>query len=147
MSQVFDGEEFNRAARFFTHGYDIYTPNRVYILHDYHKSQSNPIQSSWHGGGKGYGSFNDSNIRLKTMIDLPGGETDPIKVLRLKQSKYGLGDRRSLDQLIQFSGIDLRNKKSSIDGKNRCGNIQWVSFVEHIKGVNYIPKFNETTEE
>jgi hypothetical protein len=26
---IFDGEEFNRAARFFTYGYDIYTPNRV----------------------------------------------------------------------------------------------------------------------
>jgi hypothetical protein len=26
---IFDGEEFNRAARFWTYGYDIYTPNRV----------------------------------------------------------------------------------------------------------------------
>ena len=26
---IFDGEEFNRAARFFTYGYDVYTPNRV----------------------------------------------------------------------------------------------------------------------
>lgn len=144
---VFDGEEFNRAARFFTHGYDIYTPNRVYILHDYHKSQSNPIQSSWHGGGNGYGSLDDSNIRLKTMIDVPGGETDPLKALKLKQSKYGLGDRRSLDQLIQFSGIDLRHKKPSIDGKNRCGNIRWVPFLEHTNGVNYIPEFNNTTED
>lgn len=145
---VFDGEEFNRAARFFTHGYDIYTPHRVYVLHDYHKSQSNPIQMSWDRRGSNHGgSLEDSNFRLRTMIDVPGGETDQVKALKLKESKYGLGDRRSLDQLIQFSGIDLRHRKPSIDGKNRCGNIQWVPFVEHPNGVNYIPEFNDTTEE
>mmetsp|Transcript_13920 Transcript_13920/g.16390 ORF Transcript_13920/g.16390 Transcript_13920/m.16390 type:complete len:666 (-) Transcript_13920:117-2114(-) len=145
--QVFDGEEFNRAARFFTYGYDIYTPNAYYVLHDYHKSQSNPIQSSWDRGGGKPGSLSESNFRLKTMIDVPGGSTDPVEVLKLKQSKYGLGDRRSLDQLIQFSGIDLRHKRPSIDGKNRCGNIQWEPFLEHPNGVNYIPKFNDTTED
>ena len=31
---IFDGEEFNRAARFFTYGYDIYTPNRVCKSYD-----------------------------------------------------------------------------------------------------------------
>eukprot|EP00553_Chaetoceros_curvisetus_P005156 CAMPEP_0204614602 /NCGR_PEP_ID=MMETSP0717-20131115/2290_1 /ASSEMBLY_ACC=CAM_ASM_000666 /TAXON_ID=230516 /ORGANISM="Chaetoceros curvisetus" /LENGTH=292 /DNA_ID=CAMNT_0051627309 /DNA_START=109 /DNA_END=987 /DNA_ORIENTATION=+ len=81
------------------------------------------------------------------MIDLPGGEKDPEVVLKMKKSKYGLGDRRSLDQLIQFSGFDLRNEKISIDGKNRCGNIQWVPFTEHPKGVNYIPQFDNLTED
>lgn len=145
--QVFDGEEFNRAARFWTHGYDIYTPNRVYVLHDYHKSQSNPVTRTWSNNGKVHGSFEDSNFRLRTMIDIPGGEKDTQKALRLKQTKFGLGDRRSLDQLIQFSGIDLRGMKPSIDGKNRCGNIQWVPFEEHQNGVNYIPKFDEETED
>ena len=31
---IFDGEEFNRAARFWTYGYDIYTPNRGTIFCD-----------------------------------------------------------------------------------------------------------------
>ena len=44
---VFDGEEFNRAARFFTHGYDIYTPHRVYVLHNYHKSDYDQGGFSW----------------------------------------------------------------------------------------------------
>ena len=80
------------------------------------------------------------------MIDVPGGETDPQKILKLKQSKYGLGDRRSIDQLIQFSGIDLRHSKVTIDGKNRCGNIQWVPFEQSSRGVNYIPQFDENEE-
>ena len=143
---IFDGEEFNRAARFFTHGYDVYTPNHVFVLHDYHKSQSNPIMHTWHQNGKMHGSFADSNKRLRTMIELPNGEPDPLKALRMQQSKYGLGDRRSIEQLIQFSGFDLRHEKITIDGKNRCGNIQWVPFVEHPKGVNHIPTFDEAED-
>ena len=36
---IFDGEEFTKAIRLWTHGYDIYSPHRVYVVHDYHKSQ------------------------------------------------------------------------------------------------------------
>ena len=143
---IFNGEEFNRAARFWTHGYDIYTPNDIYILHDYHKSQSNPKSHTW-GINNVAGSVQYSEARLRTMVDMPGGATDPAVAIRMKQSKHGLGDRRSLDQLIEFSGIDLRHEKVSIDGKNRCGNLQWVPFEEHPKGVNYIPPFDEVTED
>jgi hypothetical protein len=80
------------------------------------------------------------------MLDIPGGELDEQKALQLKRSRYGLGDRRTLDQLIEFSGVDLRHKRPTIDGKNRCGNLQWVPFIEHPKGVNFIPTFDETTE-
>lgn len=138
---VFNGEEFNRAARFFTYGYDIYTPHRVYVLHNYHESQSDPKAHSWLRK-----NVKDSHKRLLTMIDVPGGETDPEVALRLKQSKYGLGDRRTIDQLIEFSGFDLRNRKVTIDGKNRCGNIKWVPFTEHPFGVNYLPRFDENED-
>ena len=40
---IFDGEEFSRAIRFWTYGYDIYTPHRVYVVHDYHRSQVVPL--------------------------------------------------------------------------------------------------------
>jgi len=46
-----------------------------------------------------------------------------------------------------LTGIDLRHKRVTIDGKNRCGNIQWVPFAEHPKGVNFIPRYNDTTED
>jgi Glycosyltransferase (GlcNAc) len=36
---IFDGEEFSRSIRFWTWGYDIYTPHRVYVVHNYKKSQ------------------------------------------------------------------------------------------------------------
>lgn len=142
---IFDGEEFNRAARFFTYGYDIYTPHRVYVLHNYNKSEYAAGGMSW-SRNTPYDQVAKSHTRLKTMIDVPGGETDPDKILELKQSKFGIGDRRTIDQLIQFSGIDLRHGKPSVDGKNRCGNIQWIPFKEHSKGVNYIPRFDENEQ-
>ena len=138
---IFDGEEFNRAARYFTNGYDIYTPDHSFVYHNYHESQSNPVMHSWHNSFS-MSEKQYSEYRLKTMIDVPGGEKDADKALVLKRSKFGLGDRRSLDQLIQFTGIDLRNAKPSLDGKNRCGNLRWVPFKQHVKGVNYIPKFD-----
>lgn len=36
---IFDGEEFSRALRFWTWGYDIYTPNDIYVVHNYKGSQ------------------------------------------------------------------------------------------------------------
>lgn len=97
--------------------------------------------------GWGHGKFDQKDLqnahyRLNTVLDIPGGETNEEKALKLKRSKFGLGDRRSLDQLIQFSGIDLRHKKPTIDGKNRCGNLQFVPFTENPKGANYIPQFD-----
>merc|ERR1719356_2115854 len=32
---VFDGEEFSRMLRAWTHGYDVYTPHRAVVFHDY----------------------------------------------------------------------------------------------------------------
>ena len=81
------------------------------------------------------------------MINMPGGEEDADRVMRMQRSKYGLGDRRTIDQLIQFSGIDLHNAKFPLDGQNRCGNIRWVPFIEHPGGVNHVPRFDMQTEE
>ena len=39
---------------------------------------------------------------------LPGGSRDQESVEAL--TKYGLGRKRTLDQLIAFTGIDLRNR-------------------------------------
>jgi len=117
----------------------------VFVLHDYPGSQHNPKTTGWGHGKFDQGAVNNGHYRLNTMLDIPGGEKDPKKALVLKQSKFGLGDRRSLDDLIQFSGIDLRHKKAT-DGRNRCGDLQWVPFTEHPKGVNFVSEFDEKSE-
>lgn len=42
---IFDGEEFTKAIKLWTYGYDIYSPHRVYVVHDYHKSQVKRVLS------------------------------------------------------------------------------------------------------
>lgn len=59
---------------------------------------------------------------------------------RLRRSKYGLGDRRTFQQLMEFSGIDPVHKRQIRD---RCGNIEYVPFKEHPLGPDYIPRFDE----
>lgn len=44
---IFDGEEFSKAMRYWTYGYDIYSPHRVYVLHDYNISQVFEIESTY----------------------------------------------------------------------------------------------------
>lgn len=35
VRKIFDGEEFSKMLRLWTNGYDVYTPSRGYIGHDY----------------------------------------------------------------------------------------------------------------
>lgn len=146
---IFDGEEFSRALRYWTYGYDIYSPHRVWVVHNYKVSQSDPKHSAWAWNNAeavknpGTETAETSVFRLKTILGMPGGEADAVKALRLQQSKYGLGDRRSLDQAIKFSGIDTKHLKSLFNG---CGNLDFVPFKEHSSGPDYIPRFDPNTE-
>ncbi len=73
---------------------------------------------------------------------MPDGVRDPVKALEIRRSKYGLGDRRSLRQAILFSGFALNNRTTLA---NRCGNLDFVPFVEHPLGPEYVPRFDEIT--
>ena len=61
----------------------------------------------------------------------------------VQQSKYGLGDRRSMDQAIQFTGVNLRKRKIIA---NRCGNIDWVPYTPHPEGPAYEIPYDPVTE-
>ena len=141
------GEEFSRALRFWTWGYDIYTPHRVYSVHLYLESQADPIHNTWSDNMNSdtihRGDVLNSVQRLKMIMNMPNIKVSPMKILELQQSKYGLGDRRTIDQAIQFSGIDF--KKLKILG-NYCGNLDYIPFIEHPWGADYIPKYDNITE-
>ena len=116
LPKIFDGEEFSRAARFWTYGYDIYTPHRAYVFHDYKISQSDPKHSGWMANRQSIadiGTVKTSWERLNALLDMPG-DRGGLDSERIRKSKYGLGDRRTLDQFIEFSGVDLRSKQVCI---------------------------------
>jgi Glycosyltransferase (GlcNAc) len=148
LDGVFDGEETNRGIRFFTHGYDVYTPDKVLVTHDYHGHQSNPNVHSW--GRKNAVSGQDRDLlkdvdmsfmdeieavrptvdpvstrRVNLLFDLlPNAE--PEKFEMITSSRYGLGKLRTLDQAYEFAGFD--RKTHEMVGHNRCGNLKWVPY-------------------
>ena len=174
---IFDGEEFARAIRFWTHGYDIYTPHRVYVVHNYHDSQSDPTHGAWVHSKTSWQQRSietqQATARLRMLLEMPteealakrkqvlqrdpnnlvngasvtvtgsDAEFTPQQTLALQQSRYGLGDRRTLDQAIAFSGIDTKNR---IMRGNNCGNLDFVPFTEHPWGADYIPRYDNETE-
>ena len=84
-----------------------------------------------------------SVYRLQTLFGMPEGALDRVEQLAMHQSKYGLGDRRTLDQAIAFSGVDTKNRRIL---SNRCGNLDFVRFTEHPFGPEYVPPYDPKTE-
>ena len=152
LPNVFNGEELSRGIRFFTHGYDMYTPDKVLVTHDYHGHQSNPNVHTWgrkqndallRGGDRDEKDLSsDMSIFMDKILQIspsvtPNG-TDRLNVLmgitknpsafaKIAPSRYGLGDRRTLQDSIEFSGFDPVKRKMT---KNTCGNLAWVPFEE-----------------
>ena len=130
--------------RLWTRGYDVYTPSRIIVAHDYSgvmfKSVpkrfviEKPINTlAWASMGMSAfyrgTMFSNSLDRMHTLLGMPEGGgfiTEEKLALRALMffrfigkdaasvgmlTKYGLGFKRTLDQFIEFTGIDTRSKK------------------------------------
>jgi len=101
---IFDLEEFPRFARFWTRGYDVYTPTRNIVYHDYH-----PVDKV---DPRGYPRHEPTRKaatkRVKTILQIKGGKETEIDQANL--GLYGLGERRSLADLETFIGIDMSTR-------------------------------------
>ena len=110
--------------RLWTRGYDVYTPHRPVIAHDNSRLEGS---NAW----KHFGSSEEvkdkevthSNTRIRTLLGMEGGKTDLQSFLDL--GRYGLGTKRTLNQLISFMGVDFR--KSTIYD-SRCHLLSFVPF-------------------
>lgn len=99
------------------------------MAHDYKHTQGDPTHYKWNGRGGPRimqnatirAARDRANKRIWTLLEMPGG--DRTASAKAALGPYGLGDKRSLDDLIEFTGIYLRNLTI---GPNRCGNIDWV---------------------
>ena len=151
--QLLETEKFPRYARLWTRGYDVYTPsvNIVYkdnaVLHPLH-------HTAGHGeAGEKKWPKNDSerkqaHIRMKVLLDIHHGITSAeasmlgggggnsiggkISTARANLGIYGLGKRRTLNQLLEFTGIALPSGSDYTgqhgnDG-NGCSNPEWVAY-------------------
>ena len=62
--------------------------------------------------------FDESVHRISTLLGTPDGRQDIEAIASL--THYGLGTKRNLDQLIAFTGINLREKTMLPEAKQKC---------------------------
>lgn len=123
---VFVGEELLLSARFFTHGWDIFTPNRNVIYHMYTREKDPKFWENKHL---------DSEQALKKVRYILNLEKDPAHLTPRQLDSldiYGLGKERPIDDYLQFAGIDLAARKVH---KNMC-----EMSVEEITTTTFPPK-------
>jgi hypothetical protein len=152
-AQLLETEKFPRFARMWTRGYDVYTPaaNIVFgdnaSLHPLHRvvGQGESGERKW---PRNDGERRDAHVRMKVMLNIRrgvfeamesyGGEGsglgERMEIARANLGIYGLGKRRTLDQLLDFVGIALPGGDNSDypsghgnDGTG-CGDPGWVPY-------------------
>jgi len=106
-------------------GYDTYTPHRSIVYHDYTHGPQTKNANAW---ARKYRELQRSHDRLRTLLGAPDAHVkrDTPEAKKML-GKWDLGEKRSLNQLIAFTGVDTRKTKIDFDN---CGKLQWVPFEE-----------------
>jgi hypothetical protein len=111
LPYLFVGEEILHSIRFYTNGWDIYTPKENVIYHEYTRSEKPKIWTD-----NPYYSDMEAFNKVRYLIGLD--KTDEKITDNMKKSlKYGLGTIRTLDDYYKLCGIDLKLRTVS---KNFC---------------------------
>lgn len=101
----FSGEEHSLALRLWTHGYNIFHVPTIPVYHHYGRSYRTTVWSDafieTNRAQKWYNYDKNSKSRLGDVVT---GKLSGV---------YGLGNVRSLEQYIEWSGIDYLNKTFS----------------------------------
>ncbi|OEU09284.1 hypothetical protein FRACYDRAFT_277408 [Fragilariopsis cylindrus CCMP1102] len=128
-----DIEAFARFARFWTRGYDVYTPtqNIVYIKFN---DQPNKHKNEWINKWKKRKdrALAISLRRIRSYLEILGDEDIGVKLDNM--GIYGLGKRRTLNQLNEFVGIELSTEQSRSEDLP-CGNFRWVPYNSGISPI------------
>lgn len=109
------GEEIIMSARFWTHGYDIFSPTTSVVGHIYVRRHKPKF---WEAVGRLYwvGIHNPLSAlvlqRVKTQLKYPESARDMIqtKSLFTALNKYSMGTKRSIDEYLAMVGLDPLTK-------------------------------------
>jgi len=108
LDYLFVGEEILHSIRFYTNGWDIYTPTENIIFHEYERKDKpkiwtdNPYYSD-------LPAFNKVKYYIGLIQEKEKNNLD--KHISNNLDKYGLGKVRTLEDYYRFTGIDIANKK------------------------------------
>lgn len=101
----FTGEEITTAIRLWTHGYNVYIPNKVVAYHNYEVNTGRP--RIWDDPAA------HNRVHLKSrarVLHLCRTKLNPAADCLLEIDKYGLGSERSFESFEEFSKLDFKNR-------------------------------------
>lgn len=107
----------------------MYTPTKNVVFHDYGDQANGHGNNEWFKRARD--RFRKSSIaRAKTILNIPGGETESKS--HANKGIYGLGQRRTLEQLAQFCNVDFANGKGNVGPNAHCSSHKYVTFDDSI---------------
>jgi UDP-GlcNAc:polypeptide alpha-N-acetylglucosaminyltransferase len=117
LPYIFVGEEILHSIRYYTNGWDVFTPKENIIFHEYTRSEKPKIWTD-----NPYYSDMDAFNKIRYLIGLDADDSKLKSEMKIDLDKYGLGKVRTLQQYYELTGIDVKNK---IVTKNFCreGNV------------------------
>ena len=113
---LFDGEEMSMAARLWTSGYDFYAPDADVVFHLYspNSKRIRPVfwDTAW---SQKWPIAQQSELRINFMLGIhqrlhPAVSAQKYDLREIE--KYGLGDKRRIEDFWNFTRIDLDKFKS-----------------------------------
>ncbi len=107
----FFGEEQSYAIRLYTHGIDLYCPQKTFVYHYYYDSSKNKIKKlHWSDNIKRNLNESLGLQRVKYILEMDDNFPEQnCKDLHL----YGLGKERTIEQWQAFSGFNLKTGEMS----------------------------------
>ena len=117
----FDGEEISLAARLWTRGHNIYSPNKQILYHLYKTKDDNDNSthhwtdhSQWHKLNRRslvrvHALLNNLENAPSTIRQKPG-DLDDLET-------YGLGTSRSIEDYFNYAGVNFKEKTISENAK------------------------------
>jgi len=98
----FIGEEVTHAARYYTHGWDGYTPNQCLIHHYYERKAA---LRHWDDDKSGWSKINRASYnRIRHVLEIER-TADPEALIEIE--KYGMGQVRTLAQFQGAIGVNF----------------------------------------
>lgn len=107
LNYLFVGEEILQSIRFWTHGWDIFTPSEDVIYHYYTRNDSPHIWTDI--------TYSDEDAikKVKYMLSLDDINIEELKDdLMLNFDMYDIGSERTIQEYFEFTGINIPEKKS-----------------------------------
>jgi hypothetical protein len=117
----FFGEEISLSVRLWTHGYDIYHPNRLVMFHNWDRS----LRRTHFEDHREWPNVQARAAeRVRRMLGVGCAQLPKIQA---ESGHYGLGTARTLGQFQDFSGVDFArltiDRKASRHGLNRADEV------------------------